>query len=289
MSNFAKRCANGSLPVNATQQVPLTNCERDSIYALSAPGLDPQVNGVRGLRVSSLGDLYVQGDAIIKGRIRANGGGGGGGMVGLDDGANTAPSLYFLNETQLGLYRPSAGTLAWTNGLDPIATATIDSFAVNHELSTAGGNDLSINPGGPNVDFNGKNLINVGAVLTSPNYFQVVSAVPVSTPDATPTPVLDINTITDAAYTAQCTITGISLVDNSSTASISIVASFKNIGGTVTVAAPKVVSVIADPALLGVYANITSTGATAHLAVIGLGGITIKWSGGGWITRVPLA
>ncbi len=262
-------------------------CQVYALLATSDAGLKQNVNGIYAPHLASSGDIWCGGDLTVTGKIYGNGQSASG-TFGLNDGSLLTPSLYFLNETELGLYRPADGVLAFTDGVVPIATASAATFSVNQEISTEGGNDLSIRPGGPNVDFNGKNLINIGAIITNPNYFQIVSAAPVTTPDATPTSIASFTTDTDCVYTIRADISGISLVDSTSAASISLFASGKNIGGTVTVAASALTTTIVDPALTGVGAGLTVSGTDIQLSVVGLAGITIRWSGGGQVARVPL-
>lgn len=288
-SPAARRCATLSANINgSTNETPgiLTTCELLSIYAVSSPGGNPQVNGVQAPHLASYGDLYVAGNAYIKGTITS--GGSGTGTYGLADGTQLAPSLYFVTEPELGIWKPAVGTIGLTDGVNPIAEASASSFRVNNELGTLGGNNLSINPGGPNVDFNGKNLINVGAIILNPNYFQAISPVPVVTPNAAPVALINVVTTTDHAYTIRAEITGISIVDNTSVAGISILAVFKNIGGTVTALVPKLTTTISDAPLNGATATVIVSGATASVAVIGIAGVNIKWFAGGNVCRVPL-
>lgn len=266
---------------------PPKPCQYAAMFSTSAPAGKPQVEGINAPYVYSSGDIHADGNLIVGGKII--GGGSSSGTFGLDNGTSTAPSLYFTAENDLGMYRPAAGTIAFTDGGVPIAAGTTTTFQVNNQLSTAGGNDLSILPGGPNVDFNGRNLINVGAIIANPNYFQIVSAAPVTTPNATPTPVVSFATAIDTAYAVRAEITGISLVDATSTASISLFAKGKNIGGVVSVTAATLTTVITDAPLDGVSAQLTVSGINIDVAVIGLGGINIKWSAGGYVSAVSFA
>lgn len=287
MSAAARRTAFSGNVSGDTTVTPgvLTTEELLGIYAVSAPRNNPQVNGVKAPRLSSYGDIYAAGNIICQGRVIA----GGGGRSGLPDGTELQPSLYFINEPELGLWRPSSGVIGLTDGLNPIANASATTFSVNNELSTIGGNDLSILPGGPNVNFNGKNLINVGAIIVNPNYFQAITDTPITTSDATPTGIIDIATTSDAAYTVRTEISGISVTDSNSVCSITMFASFKNIGGTVSALTPKLQSVITDAPLAGVSASLIVSGITVQVAVIGLAGTNIRWSGGSNVTRAPLA
>jgi len=103
--------------------------------------------------------IYRQtGNALFSGQVTANGGfvgnltgnvtgtvnGGITGTLGLNDGALGTPSLYFVNDTTMGLYRPSAGTMAFvynnaeTLRMTPTGSVGIGTTAPAHLLEVNG-------------------------------------------------------------------------------------------------------------------------------------------------------
>lgn len=275
-----------------SRRIKLTPAQKCSIYATSAPGGKPQINGVTAPRLAT-DILYVEDciitDAPFKRPINAVSG------IILPDGTITAPAITFATEPNTGLYKNAPGEVTFVTAGTPSLRATTTTTTTAPELTTFGGASLSINPAGPDIDFNGKNLVNVGAIVTDPNKIPISSGTPVDTVDDTPTTIATLTTDTNASYSFDMVISCISTFDNSSSASIRMFAKGKNIAGTVSVNnSAKHLVVIADPLLLSggnnpiVTAIIAVSGSAIVIQAVGPVGLPIRWYATGEATRVLL-
>lgn len=135
----------------------------------------------------------------------------------VGNGTLDAPALAFASEPSLGLFRSAPRTVSIVSGGVRAMDITDAGVAFNVPVTFSGGSmpslnvdtitsngDLSINPAGANVDFNGKNLLNIGGIATN-QYKYTAAGLPVSTADDTPTAVyslgIDTNTVMYFTYT----------------------------------------------------------------------------------------
>lgn len=265
--------------------------QRASVYATSCPGGEPQLNGVTAPRLAGK-VLYIEDEAIVpapftKTIIATEG-------VLLPNGSQSDPPLAFIDEFATGLFKKAPGEVAITVGNIIGLCVSQTTVTVAPTITTFGGTNLSINPGGPDIDFNGKNLVNVGAVVSDPNKIPFSSGTPVTTLTDTPTTVATIATTADNAYSIDAVISCISTLDNDSTASIKLFGKGKNIAGTVSVSSgANHVIRIADPPLQGagvplVSATIGVSGTNLVVQVIGINGVSLRWYATGDATLVGL-
>lgn len=265
----------------------LTPAEIASIYATSTKSGDRQVNGIAVHRVSCA-ILYVDSSVFLKAPfntvIVANAG------ISLADGSLNAPSIRFSSDPTLGLFRSAPGVITFTNGGIPTAELSPTSLAIANELTTLGGGDLSLNPAGPNIDFNGKNLINVGSTTSNPNKYEFSSVAHVTTSDDTPTAIAVIPTSTNASYSIICQASCVSTVDNTSTGAFRLFFKAKNIGGTVTIDnVATILDSILDNPINTALIEAVASGTNININGIGLAGITIRWYAGGEVVRVTIS
>ena len=271
---------------------PPTPAQQKSVFATSCPGGEPRLNGLTAPRLSG-NVLYIDGRIInvspFEKPVIASAG------VLLPNGTQAEPSLAFIDEFATGMYKSSPGEITFTVGNTPSLRVTQATTYTAPEITTFGGADLSLNPGGPNINFNGKNLIGVGGISTDPNKIIFSSGTPVVTADDTPTTIATIATTTDNTYSVNAVISCISTVDNESSASLKLFAKGKNISGVVSVnaGATHLVTIaddlLQDPSNVPlVSATLGVSGSDITVQAVGISGIGLRWYATGEATLVGI-
>lgn len=246
---------------------------RDENLGTSKPAGVGQVNATK-TKITSCDQLQCKGDAYIHGCIKP--------QLKLCDGilipagSVTSPSIGFIDDPDTGIYYIDPGQVAFTsNGTQTLAVGNGE-VEFNAPITTNSGN-LVINPAGPAVDLSGKDLINVGNISANANAYEVNSAAPVTTTNATPTVIATIPTTNDITYTITTSVAAANSSDGTSNGAFFIRLKVKNIGGTVTVSAPVSYSTTIDAALVGIAVAHSASGSNINIVATGLGGTTVKW------------
>lgn len=235
-----------------------------------------KVNNVWTRRLYCEGLIFANGYNLISG-------GGASGTVALDDGSVIAPSLYFTNSPQTGIYR-NGNSVGFTSG--GVQTLSVGSTIIaSSTITSPPAQNLSINSSTGVIDFNGATLTNVAGITSNPNRYEVIASAPVTTINATPTTLYVIPTITNAAYTLSSTIACVDNTDNTSTAGLIVSAKGKNIGGVITVSATMELNTAIDAPLTGIQVVHTASGSNIAVTVTGLVGHNLKWFGATNVTR----
>ena len=261
----------------------LTNDELLSIYGTSSPAGNKQVNAVKAQALYG-GKLVISGDAFIYGCMRTPlqlcAG------VYFGDGTEVAPSITFIGDTMTGLYRTGNGLIGFASqGVTDMVVGN-NAVQIDAEITTSMGSNLVINPSGSSIDFSGKTLINIGGISTNPNRYEIIAPTTIITPNATPTTVLIIPTVTGAAYTIIVDVAIACVTDSISTASIAISTKAKNIGGVVTAVTPYArYHPILDAALASISVAFTISGTNVLVTATGSASTTVKWQAAANITR----
>lgn len=205
--------------------------------------------------------------------------------IALPDGALGNPSLRFINWPQTGIYSPAANSFSLVSNATTIATVTPSAFSLSAPLTTSAG-DLFLNPAGANVDFGGKNIVNVGSISTNPRAYDVIADGVLTTIDATPLAVLTIPTISNAVYNAKTTVSTL-IPATGDAATFTVEVRFKNIAGVLTITVIDT-KFSRDPVLQAGNATIAHVVNATNVDVMctGIAATNIIWFGQTSILRV---
>lgn len=196
----------------------------------------------------------------------------------LNDGTTGEPSLTFANAPTTGISLSGGSSInvsiagvqtsQFTN-----AGLTTDSLTTQTITTTSG--DLSLNPSGPNIDFNGKNLLNVGTITLNPYVYDVISIPNITSSSLTVFSILTIGTMTNQTQLIKLRIVGANATTNqvyTYNASIRV----KNLSGTVS-------SILYDitrsfeSSLSAVVVSLSTSGSNLLIRVAPGTTNTIKW------------
>jgi hypothetical protein len=254
----------------------ITLAEVVQTYGTSAPAGSSQINSssvplVSTERVHCSGDAYVYGS--FRTLVQATKG------ITAPDGTVIAPSIAFAADPSTGMWRSGTGQIGFSSvGVQSLIVST-SALETSAPITTPGGQNLVLEPSGPNIDCTGHNLINVGSIPTNPNYYQVIAPSVLTTTTATPAAIYNVSTMSNYGYTLRTDIVAVDDTDSTSTASIFITGAAKNIGGTVTVSANVTYGTSIDADLAGVSVSHVVSGTTIAVTATGLASTTIKWFG----------
>lgn len=246
-----------------------------------------KVVGIKADHISSQ-SLYIQNTTNMQGVVNAPGGLAG--STPMQDGDVNTPSLTFKSDPTTGLYKNPSGISIVSGGsslmdINPdgiVFHAPIDLSATSfttlsaNEITTDSGN-LSLNPAGNSIDFNGKNIINIGSVAMNPHYYTVVGAEIITT-NTTPVTIVNIPTVNNTVGLISYDLISIN-GENNDTASYRGGARYKNIGGVTTLSALSGESKFADISLADSDVQINMSGINLMVQCVGLLNKNIKWSG----------
>jgi hypothetical protein len=247
---------------------------QDSIIRVVNGPSGPVVNSVVAPRlVGSI--LYLYGDMYIYGAVKntlvLEGGVSG---LSFENGSAVSPSVSFVGDPTSGYYLASPGVLGISSGGNSVAA-----FGPTGLTSVSG--DLVINSASSNIDFSGKNLVNVGGIAVSDNAYDVIAPTQITTTNTTPTILITIP-LAAAAYTITTYVTATTLTNAMGGYTSSVVV--KNVGGVVTIGNQIAVANSIEADLNGSSINYTSSGTNLLVQVIGISG-TVKWFGASKIVR----
>jgi hypothetical protein len=245
---------------------------QDSILSITYASGQPSVSAVVAPRLSC-DSLYVSGDMYLYGSVQTplNLAAGVSGFE-FNNGSASAPTVSFVGDPTSGFYLASTGNIGVSSG--GVATAAFGPTG----LTSLGGADLVINSSSSNVNFSGKNLINVGSISSNPNWFDSAPMTQVVTTDATPTTLLSIPTATGAAYTLQAEVTA---ANSTSGTCGSFFASSRawNVGGTLQISSQYNTITSLDASLASASIAYGTSGTNITLVVTGVVSNTVKWFG----------
>ena len=247
---------------------------QDSIIRVVNGPAGPVVNSVVAPRlVGSI--LYLYGDMYIYGAVKntlvLEGGVSG---LSFENGSAASPSITFVGDSTSGYYLASAGVLGVSSGGNSVAA-----FGPTGLTSTSG--DLVINSASSNIDFSGKNLVNVGSIAVSDNAYEIVAPTQITTTNTTPTTLITIP-LAAAAYTITTYVTASTSTNAMGGYTSSVVA--KNVGGVVTIGSQIAVANSIEPDLNGSSITYVVSGTNVLVRVVGISG-TVKWFGAAKIVR----
>lgn len=249
---------------------------QDSILRVVERGGAPVVSAVVAPRISTdviylSGDLFIYGSVQTPLRCAA-------GIEGLtfNNGTALAPTLAFAGDTSSGYYLAAPALLGVS-----ISGAPVAAFSTNG-LTSIGG-DLKISSATTNIDFNGKNLINVGGIATNPNSYEVLPGAQVVTTNNTQTTLITMPTVSNAMYTIVATVTAAESGGAMGSFQLSIVV--KNIAGVITLGSAYNRDKSIDALLSTCNILYSSSSSNILLNVIGVNAATIKWFGSLRIVR----
>ncbi len=250
-------------------------------FGRSYPENNAQINSTYTNR-SSMQTLYCSGDAYVYGLfktpLRSEKG------IQFADGTSSMPIITFESDTNTGFYRAGDGRVGMTS--DGTVAMVMGGGAIQvHQPITTNSGDLTINPAGNNVDFSGKNLINVGNIASNTNRYEVITPAIVTTNDNVDTLLYNISMTNNSTYLINTDVTCTSTTDMSSSAVFKILCKAKNLGGVVSVNAILESNYAIDNPLNGIVVNHSASGTNVAVNVTGLAATTIKWFGASVITR----
>lgn len=196
----------------------------------------------------------------------------------FSDGTVLLPGIAFTDQLSTGIYRPGSGQVGISGSGTSIVLFSSGGIELQSGAVTTSAGDLVINPAGSNVDFSGKNLINVGGIFTNPNRYEVIGA-QVTTLDATPTVILTIPTVS-AAYTA---LVDVAVASGTSSGSYSVRLQIKNTG----VATVNTMSIDRrfDAPINAAVLTVNTSGTDVRIIATGIAVTTIKWFSAATVTR----
>ena len=259
---------------------PNTQLVVDNITEINRNG------GIRAVvsnqKLVSRGDTIVQGDLYVFGKFRTPLRMVYGAL--FPDGTITNPSIAFTNEPDLGFARLPTGELIIVKG--GVIVASFDPVGLTIEAITSATGDLLISAAGNNIDFDGKNLINVGSITSAAFFYDVVSTVIVTTTTAVPTLIIMVGTILNTGYELRIVVSAVDVTDGTSTATFSRKLKAKNISGVVTISVATDVIATRDVALAATNISLTVSGANVNINAIGTLD-TIKWSAACEVLKTP--
>jgi hypothetical protein len=160
---------------------------------------------------------------------------GDGFSLSLPNGASDNLAAKFTTSPNTGIYL-STGINIQYNGNPAInitdTNTTISNNLIVPQIITNSGN-LSLNPNGPAIDFNGKNLINVGGIQPNPYAYKIIAPATIITSSATNYTLLSIGISPNTGMQVNVNIIGI---DSTAISSISFSQTLKimNNAGTIT-------------------------------------------------------
>lgn len=210
-----------------------------------------------------------------------------GAQVTVPSGTLTTPSLSFNSNPGLGFYQSAPNTVSVvSNGVSAVDISDTG-VAFNVPVTFSGGSmptlnvdeitstgDLSINPAGANIDFNGKNLLNVGGIVLNQYKYTAAGTVTVTT-NNTPTDLYLLGIDTNSVMYFTYTVIGANPVNGDAIVySADIHAT--NIANTVTL---NYQWVSKRAGVLNTTASVAHsvTGTSIKFTVTGLAATTMKW------------
>jgi len=228
-----------------------------SLIAYSYPGNKTQVNGLTGKSVYAE-RFYVSQEIYLNGVVYT--------------------PISFTPNVITGLYYTGNGVGVAVNGSN-VAEFVSTGLSVNNEISTPGGADLSLNPSGPNIDCNGKTLINVSGLSANANKYDILVSSPITVVGATTSTLAVANTSAGFNYIAEVTCNIADITNNSSMGVLRATCSFKNIGGVVSI--NNILNIITelDATLVGCAISFAVSGQNVNIRITGVAGRTTKWMG----------
>jgi len=196
----------------------------------------------------------------------------------LSDGLEAKPYLTFSNAPSTGIWLSDGPAI--NVSIDGQQTSkftnvgiTSDSITTNNITTSSG--DLSLNPSGPNIDFNGKNLLNVGTVTLNPFVYEVLSVPNITSTSLTVFTVLSIGSLVNQSQHIRLRIVGsnaTTLQTYTYTASVRL----KNLAGTITSQLYDITRSF-ESSLSGVVITLTSSGNNILVRVSPGTTNTIRW------------
>jgi hypothetical protein len=191
----------------------------------------------------------------------------------LPDGTAAEPSARFTNALSTGLFLPAANTMGISAAGVQQATVGPTGLSITTQITSPG--DLVINPTGANVDFSGKNLVNVGSITPNPNAYDVIAGGVLQTVDATPLAVLNFPTVPGMVYLCDARVSlGVAATGDSGC--IIATARVENYGGVITINAIETTRNYDNPLAAAVVAYVQN-GTTIDLQCTGIAATNIKW------------
>lgn len=237
----------------------------------------PKVNAIIGAR-GVFQELYVTGNTWLgplQTAITLDNG------ISLPDGTAAAPSARFTNSTNTGLFLAGASSMGLTAGGVQQAAVGTSGLSITTQLTAPA--DLVINPTGPNVDFSGKNLVNVGSITPNPNVYDVIAGGVLLTTNASPLPLLSILTDTNAVYMVDTRVSyGIGATGASGVAIVT--ARIENYGGVLTLNTVETTKNY-DVALATATVTYAINGLSVDVLCTGIAATNIKWFGKSSVVR----
>lgn len=223
-------------------------------------------------RLFATEDIYLQG--TIKSEIIMNS------NITLLDGTQAQPSIYFINNPQLGIYRSGIDEITITSaGVNAVAisntTAKLTVPLSTNTINTESG-DLSLNPAGANINFNNKNLIGIGTIPQNAYFYDVIAPSKITTTNTTPTSIFSINVPTGTLYNAQLYVNA-NKVGFADCASYSFILTAKNVsdGGVQETTLRGQFSAV-DSGLVGCSISATPTSTAVNILATGIGA-NVQW------------
>ncbi len=233
--------------------------------------------------IVSAGTLHVSGNAMFNGNVDFSKGFSSditlnaGTTLNLSDGSSIKPSINFgtgatklyTNGTNLTIENGVQSTLINSNGLTTQAI-------YSNTISTTSG-DLSLAPIGANINFNNKNLLNVGSIIVNPYAYKIIAPNTVTTSSPGFSTLFVINTSAQQALYAEVKLIAAN-INNSKSGTITVSVKIQNIGGVVTYVAFNKISSL-DTGLTSATNDFQVSGSNVNVRVNAGTGNTVNWFG----------
>jgi hypothetical protein len=259
------------MAVEPSTRTKLNRGDFAPLFGVTAPGNDPQVNGVK-VQCGNFQSLVVTGSAKIAG-LKADFTS----PAGFANGTAAKPGIYYTANSGNGFYNTGA-TIGTTIGGVPALVVSAAGITTG-SVATATGN-LVLNPAGSSIDCSGKTLINVGGLSINPNRYEVVSPSAVTTTGSTPTSILQLTADSGYAYSTTLDIVATTGVES---ASWQVLCRFQNNPAVSHVIVETTASMGGALAAAGI--GFVDGAGFLQVNAVGMAATTIKWYCAGTVTR----
>lgn len=239
------------------------------------------VLGIKAPHISAQ-TAYVQDSINLQGKV--NIAQGFLGSSSLPDGNENEPSLAFKSNPTIGICKNYNGISIVSGGASLMdvnnsgvsfhVPINFDNLKVNQISTTTG--DLIINPAGANIDFQGKNLINVGSVTSNVNYY-TISQTNIVTVNNSPTIIFSIPVNNNSTGAINYDIINGDNANNTGNYTGNV--RYKNISGVVGISLSYNTGKFVDPLLDNTFIAIGVVTNNIVFYANGLLNTNIKWSG----------
>jgi len=238
---------------------------QDSILRVISTPSGPRVSSVvapklvgGSLYLADPGDVYIYGNVLTPLNLSAG--------VSFGDGSAANPTIAFSSDKTSGYYLNAINQL----GVSVNGTA-VAAFGLTGLTSI--GRDLVINSATSNIDFSGKNIVNVGNYQPNPNWYDVTGN-QVSTTNTVPTTILTIPTQTGSVYTISSTVSASEATGGSGSYLLALRA--QNIAGLLTLSSNINYTTSLTSGISATSVTASVSGTSVILQAVGIAG-NMKW------------